>query len=62
MNADLLQKGTYPAHVDPCLAEVFSIGLTILASGTLEDCDKIYQRQPYKLNSDRLNYYLKQFS
>jgi hypothetical protein len=57
-----MQKGTYPTHVDPCLAEVFSIGLTILASGTLEDCDKIYQKQPYKLNSDRLNSYLKQFS
>jgi hypothetical protein len=35
INHDLIQKGTYPSHVDPCLAEVFSIGLTILSSGTL---------------------------
>ena len=35
INNDLIQKGTYPSHVDPCLAEVFSIGVTILSSGTL---------------------------
>lgn len=35
INNDLIQKGTYPSHVEPCLAEVFSIGLTILSSGTL---------------------------
>jgi hypothetical protein len=32
---DCIQKGTYPSQVDPSLAEVFCIGLTILSSGTL---------------------------
>lgn len=57
-------KGCYPTHVNPSLAEVFSIGLTILSSGTLEDGNTIYQRTPsdeYELNKDRLNGLLKTF-
>lgn len=50
--------------MDPSLAEVFSIGLTILSSGTLEDGNSVYQRSPadeYSLNKDRLNVLLKTF-
>ena len=46
INHDLIMKGCYPSHVDPSLAEVFSIGLTILSSGTLEDANTVYQRSP----------------
>jgi hypothetical protein len=61
INNDLIQKGSYPSHVDPCLAEVFSIGLTILSSGTLEDCDTVYKKVPYELRKDRLNALLRTF-
>lgn len=61
INNDLMQKGTYPSHVDPCLAEVFSIGLTILSSGTLEDCDLVYRKSPYELKKDKLNALLRTF-
>jgi len=61
INNDLIQKGSYPSHVDPCLAEVFSIGLTILSSGTLEDCDSVYRRTPYEIRKDRLNSLLRTF-
>jgi serine/threonine protein kinase len=61
INNDLMQKGTYPSHVDPCLAEVFSIGLTILSSGTLEDCDTVYRKSPYEVKKDRLNTLLRIF-
>lgn len=61
INNDLMQKGTYPSHVDPTLAEVFSIGLTILSSGTLEDCDSVYRKTPYELRKDRLNGLLRTF-
>jgi hypothetical protein len=61
INHDLIQKGTYPSHVDPCLAEVFSIGLTILSSGTLESCDSVYSRHPYQIDKARLNSLLRTF-
>jgi hypothetical protein len=61
INYDLIQKGQYPSNVNPCLAEVFSIGLTILSSGTLEDCDSVYQSNPLALRKDRLNSLLKIF-
>lgn len=61
INNDLLQKGSYPSHVDPSLAEVFSIGLTILSSGTLEDCDFVYKNNPYELRKDKLNGLLRAF-
>jgi serine/threonine protein kinase len=61
INNDLMQKGTYPSHVDPTLAEVFSIGLTILSSGTLEDCDSVYRKNPFDLRKDRLNALLRTF-
>lgn len=51
LNNDLIQKGTYPSHVDPSLAEVFCIGLTILSSGTLEDCNTIYKNNPWELRT-----------
>lgn len=46
---DLIQKGAYPSHVDESLAEVFSIGLTILSSGTLEDADQVYSFSPIEM-------------
>ena len=52
---------TLPSHVDPSLADVFSIGLTILSSGTLEDCDDVYKTSPYELRKDRLNSLLRVF-
>jgi hypothetical protein len=54
INNDLIQKCTYPSHVDPAIAEVFSIGLTILSSGTLEDLDVIYRHAPYEIRKDLL--------
>ena len=62
INNDLIQKGSYPSHVDPSLAEVFCIGLTILSSGTLEDCNTIYKNSPsWELRVERLNHLLKEF-
>ena len=61
INNDLIQKGSYPSHVDPALAEVFSIGLTILSSGTLEDCDSVYKQNPYEIKKERLNSLLRIF-
>ena len=61
INADLIQKGSYPSYVDPSLAEVFSIGLVILSSGTLEDCDNLYKKVPYELKKDKLNSLLRVF-
>jgi serine/threonine protein kinase len=61
INNDLIQKGNYPSHVDPSLAEVFCIGLTILSSGTLEDCDNVYKYGPWELRKDRLNGLLRTF-
>lgn len=61
INNDLIQKGSYPSHVDPSLAEVFCIGLTILSSGTLEDCNSIYKTNPWELRTERLNHLLKEF-
>lgn len=45
--------------MDPCRAEVFSIGLTILSSGILEDCRSVYNG--YKINEQRLNQFLGAF-
>lgn len=41
MNLSSISNGVYP-NIDPCKAEVFSIGLTVLSSGLLEDCKSIY--------------------
>lgn len=57
----MIEKGQYPTHVDPCKAEVFSIGLTILSSGTLENCNEIYEQNPLRINKDKLNRLLKIF-
>ena len=61
INNDSIQKGTYPSHVDPSLAEVFCIGLTILSSGTLEDCNSVYKTNPWELRTERLSMLLKDF-
>ena len=61
INNDLIQKGQYPSHVDPSLAEVFCIGLTILSSGTLEDCDTVFKTAPWELKKERLNGLLRTF-
>ena len=58
---DLIQKGAYPSHVDSTLAEVFSIGLTILSSGTLEDADQVYSFSPIELRKERLSQLLRIF-
>lgn len=54
-----MQKGEYPTSIDPCKAEVFSIGLTILSSGILYDCFQIYEMN--RVNENRLNQYLAVF-
>ena len=53
----------YPKNIDPSLAECYSIGLTLLAAGTLEDIDSIYinQGEDRKIQRHKVNYYLKQF-
>ena len=53
----------YPKNIDPSLAECYSIGLTILAAGTLEDIDSIYTMhgEDKKIQRHKVNYYLKQF-
>ena len=56
-----MRKGQYPTYVDPCLGEVFSIGVTILSSGTLEDTDTLYRLNPYELRRDRLQQLLFKF-
>jgi len=61
INNDCIQKGSYPSHVDPSLAEVFCIGLTILSSGTLEDCNSVYKTNPWELKTERLSMLLKDF-
>ena len=53
-------RGEYPEDVDPCRAEVFSIGLTILVSGTLESCDDVYKKLD-KINEQALNHHLHNF-
>lgn len=57
MNEECIGKGQYP-NVDPCKAEVFSIGLTILSSGILEDCYQVYGTGGKKINETLLNQYL----
>jgi hypothetical protein len=44
------------------LAEVFSIGLTVLSAGTLEHCNDVYLRDPLKINTQRLASLLDQFA
>lgn len=57
MNLDAISKGVYP-NVDPCKAEVFSIGLTVLSSGILEDCKSIYLHRYQGINEKLLGEYL----
>ena len=49
--------------MDPSTAECFSIGLCMLAAGTLENIDLIYEVNQGKINISRLklNQYLKMF-
>jgi hypothetical protein len=49
-----IERGEYPPGVDPCRAEVFSIGLTILSSGILHDCSDIYSQGPSRTISESL--------
>lgn len=42
--------------MDPCRAEVFSIGLTLLSAGILESCHQIYEG--LKVNQHRLEQFL----
>lgn len=44
------------------MAEVFSIGLTVLSAGTLEHCNDVYQREPFKINTQRLAVLIDQFA
>lgn len=57
MNLDAISKGEYP-KIDPCRAEVFSIGLTVLSSGILEDCQSIYEHGYKGINERLLGNYL----
>jgi hypothetical protein len=42
LSREAIARGEYPPNLDGPRAEVFSIGLTILASGVLEDCQRLY--------------------
>ena len=44
--------GDYPKNVDPCRAEVFSIGTVILSLGCLKDVHNIYENN--KVDEDKL--------
>jgi len=57
MNQDAISKGEYP-KIDLCKAEVFSIGLTVLSSGILEDCQSIYLHGYMGINERLLGNYL----
>jgi hypothetical protein len=49
--------------VDPCKAEVFSIGLTLLSSATLENCNGFYDTQGgHKIEFDKINNLLRRLS
>lgn len=45
MANDAVINAKYPPQVNACLAEVFSIGLTILSAGTLLDCEDVYEKR-----------------
>lgn len=40
-----MKRGQYPKGVDPTRAECFSIGLCMLAAGTLEETEEFYSKQ-----------------
>ena len=39
-----IKTGQYPSNVDKLAAEMFTIGVTLLESATLVDCNRLYQR------------------
>lgn len=57
-----IDKSAYDQKIDKCLAEVFSIGLTVLSAGTLQHCNDVYYRDPFRINTQRLATLLDQFS
>jgi hypothetical protein len=61
MKQEDLDKGEHNSGVDRNLAEVWSLGMTLLSAGTLEHCNDVYQRNPLKINKQRLNFLLEQF-
>lgn len=36
--------------------------MTLLSAGTLEHCNDVYQREPFKINNQRLNVLIEQFA
>lgn len=44
------------------MAEVFSLAMTLLSAGTLEHCNDVYKRNPFKIDNQRLAFLLEQFS
>lgn len=63
MANDSVQNAKYPPAVNPCLAEVFSIGMTILSAGTLLECDDIYEKrkESLKINQNNLQSHIRLF-
>lgn len=63
MANDSLKSSNYPYNIDPCLAESFSIGLTVLSAGTLLNCQNLYERhnQSLKFNPNPLESLLNVF-
>lgn len=58
-----LGRGEYPKNIDPSSAECFSIGLTMLAAGTLENIDSVYvtSGDSRSIQQHKVNYFLKLF-
>lgn len=58
-----IERAEYPKNIDPSLSECYSIGLCMLAAGTLEDVDSIYswEQGEKKIHRHKVNYYLKLF-
>lgn len=40
-----IKTGQYPNNVDKLAAEMFTIGVTLLESATLVDCNRLYKRE-----------------
>jgi hypothetical protein len=58
LNKEFIDKGEYPPSIDHCRAEIFSIGMTILGAGVLENCFKLYEI-PFYINEVKVNDYLR---
>ena len=63
MEQHAIERAEYPKNIDPAIAECYSIGLSVLSAGTLEDVDSVYSAEggEHKILKHKVNYYLKLF-